>query len=351
MGYIISIIIKLSAICGIIYLFKITNHEITLKFSEYTVVCKAWIFVSILIGFFVVWTYSIKVMIFITGLPKKIREKKEKDRKKWGYYAYTEGMVALTTGNSSLAYNKAKLAKSYIPESPLVEMLMLQVSDNNSNEEAYRLFLQENNTKPLGYYGLTRFYIKNRLFNKATDTLSEAFNIFPNSSWILEGMFQINVYLERYEEALDWLQKLSKHLDLNEYNKKASRLWTIIGITHMKKGAARESLYAHEQSNRLDPSWCISASEFALTQKKNKAIQILSNAWKNTHHPMIISTCNKIFDLESEREQAISVITNNNKNIQEFVWTCCLCANVFKEWKYICNKCESIDSISAKSVA
>ena len=216
-------------------------------------------------------------------------------RRKRGYKALTQGMVAVAAGEADEAASHAKRAESLLDEPPLTMLLSAQTAQLQGDEAAAKRYftamLENPETRFLGLRGLLTQALREGEDARALDYVRQAHEMRPRTPWVLTSLFDLSERcgdLATAERALSDAAKF-KALPAPEAGRKRA-----VVLLERAQAAAREDRGAEAvrlawDANKLAPD-LIPATHFLAEQliakgQARKAAKVLERAWAKGPHP------------------------------------------------------------------
>ncbi|AWD22038.1 heme biosynthesis protein HemY [Fuscovulum blasticum] len=235
------------------------------------------------------------VFRFLNGDETAISRYFDRSRERRGFTALTEGMVALASGEPSLALSRAKTAEKLLKKPELTTLLTAQAAeaagDGKTAMAAYRALLSSEKTRFVAVRGL----MKQKLVSGDTDTAlklaEKALALRPRHAETQD------VLLKLQTEKADWKgarATLSEKLKTGElprsvYRRRDALLALQEAKVVLDEGSTIEAREAAIEANKMSPDLIPAAviASRALVEKGDKkgAARVLRKAWDAQPHP------------------------------------------------------------------
>lgn len=167
----------------------------------------ALVLVAILFGLWRVWHGLVRA-------PKTYGRHRAGSRRDQGYRALTAGMVAVAAGDPESARRYARKADQLLEDPPLTMLLSAQAAQLTGDEGAARRYfeamLKRPETEFLGLRGLLTQALKEGDRPRALQLARRAKKINPETPWLLETSFDLEVHQRRWDEALVTLYQMTR---------------------------------------------------------------------------------------------------------------------------------------------
>jgi HemY protein len=257
--------------------------------------------IGILVLMFAVWVLlklfalSVATWHFLNGDETALSRYWDRNRERKGYAALSEGLMALASGEGSLALAKAQKADRYLDNPALTNLLTAQAAelagDKRKAEETYRKLVENEATRFVGVRGI----MKQKLAAGDTDTalaLAErAFALKPKHEEVGDVLLQLQAQKEDWTGARKTLGAKLRNGQLpRDVHKRRD---AVLALSEAKdviaEGTDIQGREAAIEANRLSPDLipaAVMAAHTYIDQKKPKyAARLLSKAWSVQPHP------------------------------------------------------------------
>lgn len=268
--------------------FEITLGPLQTVIGIMLLILALWVLLKLL-------SLLVATLRFINGDETAISRYFSKNRERKGYQALSEGMMALASGEGSVAMSKAAKAEKYLAKPELTNLLTAQAAelagDRRKAEETYKKLVQDETTRFVGVRGI----LKQKLADGDTDTalkLAErAFALKPR-----HGETQ-DVLLKLQAETADWsgarktlAAKLKSGALPRDVHKRRE---AVLALSQSKdvlaEGSSIEAREAAIEANRLSPDLIpaavLAARSYIEQGKPRYAVRVLKKAWDTQPHP------------------------------------------------------------------
>lgn len=163
--------------------------------------------VAILFGLWRVWHGLVMA-------PRTLGRYRAGSRRDQGYRALTAGMVSVAAGDPDSARRYARKADQLLEDPPLTMLLSAQAAQLTGDETAARRYfetmLKRPETEFLGLRGLLTQALKDGDRPRALQLARRAKKINPETPWLLETSFDLEVHQRRWADALITLHQMVK---------------------------------------------------------------------------------------------------------------------------------------------
>lgn len=216
-------------------------------------------------------------------------------KRKRGYKALSNGMVAVAAGDAAEAARWARRADSLLEEPPLTLLLSAQAAqlggDENAAKRYFEAMLERKETRFMGLRGLVMQALREGNDPAALTYLRQAKQMRPKTPWVLKHLFEVGERSGALEEAEEALKIAARAGALPSPDAKQKR-----GLLQLKQAmasketgdntgawrlarAARKLLPDHLAAN-------LTAARLALVSgNPREAVKAAETAWASSPHP------------------------------------------------------------------
>ena len=290
---------------GITYLLDAENIilgdvQTTIAGTEYTISpLQTVILIFILsVGVWLVlrlFTLLVAILRFINGDETAVSRYFFRNRERKGYQAFSEGMLALASGEGGVAMSKATKAERYLKKPALTNLLAAQAAemsgDRQKATEIYKTLITDHQTRFVGIRGILKQRLENGETDVALKLAEKAFLIKPKHEETQDILLSLQARSKDWEGARKTLNAKLRHgsmpRDVHKRRDAVLALSQARGI--LSAGETIEAREAAIESNRLSPDLvpaAVMAARSYIEQGKIKyALRVIKKAWEAQPHP------------------------------------------------------------------
>lgn len=223
-----------------------------------------------------------------------LRARNERKRRQ-GYLALTQGMVAVAAGDPDEAKRLARKADSLLEDPPLTMLLSAQAAQLNGDEEAaeryFTAMLKRPETEFLGLRGLLTAAVRKQDSARALTLVKRAHDIKPQTDWVLRTLFDLQVKDRRWTEALSTVQEMTQTrlLSAETANRHRAALQTERAREAAGTGDTGEALDRAKRALGHKADFVPAALEKARllieAGKHKRAAKLIESVWAVRPHP------------------------------------------------------------------
>ena len=242
-----------------------------------------------------IFALLIAVLRFINGDETAVSRYFFRNRERKGYQAFSEGMLALASGEGALAMSKAAKAERYLNQPALTNLLAAQAAemsgDRNKATEIYKTLIAEPQTRFVGIRGILKQRLENGETEVALKLAEKAFSIKPKHEETQDILLSLQARSQDWSGARKTLDAKLRHgslpRDVHKRRDAVLALSQARGV--LQEGETIEAREAAIESNRLSPDLvpaAVMAARSYIEQDKPKyALRVIKKAWTAQPHP------------------------------------------------------------------
>jgi HemY protein len=244
----------------------------------------------------------------IIGGPASFLRGRRERRRREGYRALTQGMVAVAAGDAEEAQKHARKADVLLAEPPLTLLLSAQAAQLSGDEHAAKKYftamLERAETEFLGLRGLLMQALRGGDEHTALKLVERAKALRPRTPWVLSSLFELQARAGKWHEAEATLAEAVKRKALaleHRFHRAA--------LLHEKSraadaaGAQSEALQHAGKAHSLDPGFAPAALRYAhllrVGGRVRQAAKTLEAAWRAAPHPHLAEAYRALFGDEA----------------------------------------------------
>lgn len=272
------------SVAGTEYTFSALESVIALL----VLLAVAWVLFKI-VGFVVAF------LRFAAGDKTSIDRFFDRRRERKGFDALADGMMALASGEGSLAIAKANKAEKLLRRPELTTLLIAQAAeqagDAGQAEVAYKRLLKDERTRFVGVRGLMKQQLEKGETDTAMKLAEKAFALRPAHVETQDVLLGLQAGAHDWSGARRTLGAKLKHGALpRDVHKRRDAVLALGEAQDIVDDAnsieAREkAIEANRLSPDLIPAAVMAADGFVATGKHRNATRILKKAWSVQPHP------------------------------------------------------------------
>jgi HemY protein len=264
--------------------------------------------VGVLIGAAVLVALAAGLLIWvarlIAGSPWVFLRRRRERRRRAGYRALTQGMVAVAAGDPQEAQRQARKADALLADPPLTLLLSAQAAQLEGDDTAAKKFftamLDRPETEFLGLRGLLNQAQRASDRGTALRLTQRAMTLRPSTPWVVDSLFDLEVREGRWEAAQATLaHALKRRIVPGEVARhRRGVIFYELGRTAAAKGDRRSGVNLMARAQALTPDLPTPAAQHArwLLQERRAgpAAKAVERAWRTAPHPELAQVYGEI---------------------------------------------------------
>jgi len=287
--------LKLAVLVAVAYWLAERPGEVSVDWLGYRIETSAGILLAAMVSIAGLSALAYRAWRFLRRSPRSMNQSLKASRRKRGYKALTQGMVAVAAGEADEAARHARRADSLLDEPPLTMLLSAQAAQLNGDEEAAKRYftamLDDPETRFLGLRGLLTQALREGDQQRALEYVRQAHTLRPRTPWVLTSLFDLSERcgdLDTAERTLSQAAK-AKALPAPEAGRKRAVVLLERAQAAQQKGDTSRALAHAREANKLAPELIPGAVLLAdlliATGQRRKGAKVLERAWAAGPHP------------------------------------------------------------------
>jgi HemY protein len=249
---------------------------------------------------------------FYRGLrraPAEIGRSLGGSRRKRGYKALTNGMVAVAAGDAREAARWSKKANHLLDEPPLTRLLAAQTAQLNGDDQAARKYftemLESGETRFLALRGLVMQALHDGDEETARRYLREAQALRPQTPWVVTHLFEMSEKAGDLDTAETTLREAERHKLLPRPEAQRKRAVVLLerameaDKAQRRDAALSDAREANKLAPGLIPATVLLARLHIDADQPRRAARLLERAWTENPHPDIAAAFMALNDKET----------------------------------------------------
>ncbi|MGB9649873.1 MAG: heme biosynthesis HemY N-terminal domain-containing protein, partial [Stellaceae bacterium] len=265
----------------------------------------------------------------ILGSPRAFLRHRRERRRRAGYRALTRGMVAVAAGDPQEAQRCARRADALLADPPLTLLLSAQAAQLGGDETAAKKFftamLDRSEMEFLGLRGLLHQALRAGDRGTALRLTERAATLRPDTTWVVESLFELEAREGRWEAAQETLAQAVKRRIIPRERARHHRGVILYELSHaaIANGdrARGRSLAARAQSLTTDLAAPAAHHARLLLhdRRTGPAARAVESAWRTIPHPDLAQVYAAIHDGASplDRFKSLDRLAAQNPDARE----------------------------------
>lgn len=235
----------------------------------------------------------------LVGAPRAFGRWRRERRRRKGYVALTQGMVAVAAGDPDEARRQARRADVLLNEPPLTMLLSAQAAQLNGDEDAARRYftrmMERRETAFLGLRGLLIQAMRAGEDGRAIELARRARDLQPRTPWVLSTLFELETRAGEWRAAAGTLAQAQRAGALPAPKAHHHEAAVLIELSReaAADGRGRDALRLAEQAQRADPKHPAAAlalaERYVEAGKSRAAEKLIEHEWGRAPHPDLLA--------------------------------------------------------------
>lgn len=189
-----------------------TPGSVALEWLGYRVATSMGVLFALLLTLSALMTAAWRVWALFRTAPRRIRRARQVSRRRRGYKALTQGMVAVAAGDAIEARRHAQRAERLLGEPPLTMLLSAQAAQLSGDDEAAGRFLKamsgQKETRYLGLRGRLNQAMQEGDSESALELAGQAVELSPKTDTVSETLFDLQIKEGRWSDAVSCVRSV-----------------------------------------------------------------------------------------------------------------------------------------------
>jgi HemY protein len=245
----------------------------------------------------------------LLGGPRAFMRARRERRRRDGYRALTQGMVAVAAGDAEEAHRFARKADALLAEPPLTLLLSAQAAQLKGDEQAARKYftamLDRAETEFLGLRGLVMQALRGGDERAALHLVERARALRPKTPWVLQSLFELQARAGKWLAAEATLAEALKRKVLPAESLRHHRAVLLHEQSRAAEaqGDQRLALQLAAKAHALEPGFAPATARYAELLRvggwTRRAAKAIETAWRAAPHPDLAEAWNALFAEET----------------------------------------------------
>lgn len=220
-------------------------------------------------------------------------------RRRRGYQALGEGLVAVAAGDSGQAGRLAKRAAALLDEPPLTLLLGAQAAqlagEEGTARRSFEAMLEHPETEFLGLRGLLAQARREGDAEAALSLARRARDLRPDAPWVLDTLFDLETAAGNWGPAEEVLGQATRLKLVSADEGRRRRALVLMGRARTAQAggdaaaALEAALGARKAAPELVPATALAARLLAAGGKVKRAEKLLQEGWRARPHPDLLA--------------------------------------------------------------
>jgi HemY protein len=236
--------------------------------------------------------------------PRMIARGRRERRRRRGYRALSQGMVAVAAGDPAEAKRFARQADVLLAEPPLTLLLSAQAAQLNGDEKAaekyFTAMLDRAETEFLGLRGLLMQALKRKDEAVALKLAERAKELRPKTQWVLTSLFELQARAGKWVDAEATLALAARRKAITAIESARHRAVMLYEQSRVASAESRDrdAVRLAAKAHAMAPGFTQAAVRYAEmlsgAGQTRQARKVIETAWGHAPHPELAATYDAI---------------------------------------------------------
>jgi HemY protein len=250
----------------------------------------------------------LSLLSLIVDTPRRLLHARRESRRRAGYRALSQGMVAVAAGDPQEARRYAKRADLLLADPPLTLLLSAQAAQLDGDEGAAKKFftamLERPETEFLGLRGLFNQAMREGDRSSALSLVERAMALRPRTRWVALSRFDLETREGRWEAARETLAQAAKrrHFPPEQVRHHRGVLLYELSCAAVASGDQRRAMALASEAQGLTEDLATPAVHHVRLllkqQRIGRAAKAVDRAWRTAPHPDLVRAYGAIHEGE-----------------------------------------------------
>jgi HemY protein len=298
-------IILFAALVAVAVFFADHPGHVEVVWQDWQIETSVGVFVAAAILAVMLVSSLLWLVLLIVGSPSAFLRRRRDRRRRAGYRALTQGMVAVAAGDPQEARRCARRADALLADPPLTLLLSAQAAQLEGDEMAAKNFFTAMIERPemefLGTRGLLNQALRAGDLAAALRLTERAATLRPNTPWVAEGLFDLQVREGRWEAAQETLKHAAKRRIIARERARHYRGVILYELSRdaLANGDRRLGARSAAEAQALTPDLAGPAAHHARIlledQRTGPAAKAIERAWRTAPQPELAQVYRAIY--------------------------------------------------------
>jgi len=297
---VIRLLLALLVIAGVVavaVLFADEPGTLSLEWGGWQIETSVAVLVLAVVALIGLSLFVLRLIGAVVGAPRAFLRSRRERRRREGYKALTQGMVAVAAGEADEARRLARKADVLLAEPPLTLLLQAQSAQLDGDEQAAQRYflamLERPETEFLGLRGLLTQALKSGDEAAALELAERARSLKPKTGWALASLGELQARAGRWKEAEATLAQALKRKALTSSEHRRAQAALLLERSRAEAGAGdtRVALDLADRAQDADPSFAPAAAWRAGllrdADRPRQAARVIEAAWRVAPEPAL----------------------------------------------------------------
>lgn len=285
----------LAALAVVAWQLAETPGEVALVWHGWRIDTSASLLAVVLVAALAIGGALYAVLHGIRILPRRLAQARDRRRKEAGYYALTQGMVAIAAGDAAEARRFARRASELLGRPPGALLIGAQAAQLEGRPDQakkfYAAMIEARQTELLGLRGLMALAEQDGDRAQALALAERARALSPKAPWVLTRLFHLQIAARRWEAAETTLRQAIAAKAVGEGAGRRSDAVLLVQLSLMAERNGNRTLAVERAKKALAldetllPASLQLAALYIAGDEPRRARKTIEAAWRRRPHP------------------------------------------------------------------
>jgi len=289
-----AIVFAVLAAAAVLVAYWLALHpgDVTIQWLGYRMEPPIGLVVVAVLLFAVAVVVVYRILRAIVGTPRRLGRAMSDSRRRRGYKALSQGMVAVAAGDAQEAGRWSRRADDLLEDPPITLLLSAQAAQLNGDDKAaeryFNAMLEKPETRFLGLRGLVMQALREGDHARALGYVKQAHAMRPKTPWVVTNLFELSQRtgdLDGAQQALKQAVKI-KAMPKPEADHKGAVIILAKAERMLAEGRKEDAFTQARLADRSDPDFLAAAllhARLAVERKAWKeAAKVVERSWNRT---------------------------------------------------------------------
>ncbi|MBI3451907.1 MAG: heme biosynthesis protein HemY [Rhodospirillales bacterium] len=279
--------------------FADNTGAVTIVWQGWRVGTSTGVLAAVVIGIAILTALVYRFWRGVARAPQAFGRWRRERRRRRGYVALTQGLVAVAAGDPHEARRQARRADVLLNEPPLTMLLSAQSAQLAGDEQAAARYFNDMLARPetefLGLRGLLIQAMRADDRQRALTLARRARDLRPKTPWVLTTLFDLETQVGDWKSAIGTLQRAARIKAIAPLPAKRREAAALIELSRLAaaEGRDRDALRFAEQAHHADRNHPAAAAGLARLYvsagKLHAAGKLIESEWARAPHPDLLA--------------------------------------------------------------
>ncbi len=280
--------------------------QVSIDWIGYKIETSIGFLFAAIFGLAVMLAIVFRVWAILRSSPRRFGRARREWRRRRGYKALTQGMVAVAAGDAPEARRLAQRAETLLADPPMTMLLSAQAAQLSGDEKAAGKFFEalserrDTDAKYLGLHGKLKQAMQAGDKESALQLAEKASDLKPKTDSVTTTLLDLQIQNGNWAEAEETVRKMikSKHVAAEPGRRQRAVLLYQQSLELEKEGKLGDAQQMAQKANNMTPGFVPAATRVARllagAGKRRKSVSVIEEAWVANPHPHLVDVLDEL---------------------------------------------------------